>query len=80
MGSYIANRIVTINGTVYDEGDQIPSSELMPWYFKNLVRRGHVSDTEISEAAGKWGMWSGTQAEYDALASYDDTILYVITE
>ncbi len=27
---------------------------------------------------GKWGMWSGTQAEYDALASYDDTTLYVV--
>jgi len=25
-----------------------------------------------------WGQWSGTQAEYDALGSYADNVLYVI--
>lgn len=46
MAGYIANRRVVIDGTVYNQGDEIPSSELMPFYFKNLVRRGHVLRTE----------------------------------
>jgi hypothetical protein len=27
---------------------------------------------------GFWGMWSGTQAEYDALGTYDNNTLYVV--
>ena len=27
---------------------------------------------------GKWGLWRGTQAEYDALGSYDASTLYFI--
>lgn len=27
---------------------------------------------------GFWGMWSGTQAEYDALGNYDNNTLYVV--
>jgi hypothetical protein len=30
------------------------------------------------DPTGFWGMWSGTQAEYDALGTYDNNTLYVV--
>ena len=29
-------------------------------------------------ASGKWGRWSGTQAEYDALGTYSDLVFYLV--
>ena len=41
----------------------------------NLAELG--SDSLVYAAV--WGMWSGTQAEYDALQVYDPNVLYAIT-
>jgi len=38
-----------------------------------------VSATVIGSAiTGKWGLWRGTQAEYNALGTYDANTLYFI--
>lgn len=41
-----------------------------------------IVTAEVSPSAfdGKWSMWSGTQAEYDALGSVNEQTLYVILE
>lgn len=39
----------------------------------------HALQAGIPDDPGPlWGRWQGTQAEYDALGSYDPTTLYVI--
>lgn len=34
--------------------------------------------TVAAAIAGRWIKWTGTQAEYDALGTYDDNTLYVV--
>lgn len=41
-----------------------------------LVLSATADGTELED---KWKVWSGTQAEYDALGTYDDTTRYAIT-
>ena len=38
---------------------------------------GQVINNEV-EITTKWGMWSGNQAAYDALGTYDNDTLYVV--
>ena len=45
---YTANRLIKIDGVDYDIGDVVPTAAVLPAYFKNLVRRGHISDTEVA--------------------------------
>lgn len=52
---YTANRLIKIDGVDYDIGDVVPTAAVLPAYFKNLVRRGHISDQEA--AAGQGPNW-----------------------
>ena len=39
---------------------------------------GRVGSSGTAWLGPMWWRWTGTQAEYDALTSYDDRVLYVI--
>lgn len=41
-----------------------------------FVITANLTGTEID---GKWSQWEGTQVEYDALGSWDDGTLYLVT-
>ena len=56
----------TINVTITGSG-----SVSDPWKVKGDVIGSFLAD--------KWGLWVGTQTEYDALLAWDDNTLYVIT-
>ena len=65
--SLVVMDTVTINLSLSGSG-----LESDPWVIS--------ADTQPGLLDGYWKIWQGTQAEYDALGSYDDDTLYVILE
>jgi hypothetical protein len=65
------------NGVYQPVGDYATKTELST----GLAGKSDTTHTHSDILAAvntKWGMWTGTQAEYDALGTYNDNVLYVV--
>jgi hypothetical protein len=49
-----------------------------PQYAFTDGTRGNFAATAHGHVGTYWNLWRGTQAEYDALGTYDDNTLYAI--
>lgn len=64
--SFTAEVSTTVDLTVTGDG-----SAGSPWHF--------VANAAPGLLDGVWEQWSGTKAEYDALGTYSDNVLYAVT-
>ena len=65
------------NGEYQPVGDYATNTDLA----NGLAGKSDTTHTHsdiLAAVNSKWGMWTGTQAEYDALGTYNDNTLYVV--
>jgi len=72
----LAARVSATETKNSEQDARIDALEASPGYDDTEVRGLIQDNTDALNT--KWGIWTGTQAEYDALGTYNDDTLYVV--